>query len=151
MKRILLTCTILVSFTLKSQKAGIEPEVNLLVNSVSSDFLRSYVEKLVGFGTRHTMSSTSDPVKGIGAARSWVLSKFRTFAANSDGRMNVYLQNQDVRPDGKRISKKTCLGNPVALLKGTDLIRHKNLHFWRTSALKRLGYDGLANSVARRQ
>ena len=120
MKRILITCTILVSFTLKSQKTGTDPEVNLLVNSVSSDSLRSYVEKLVRFGTRHTMSSTSDPVKGIGAARSWVLSKFRTYAANSDGRMHVYLQNQDVRPDGKRISRRTSLGNPVALLKGTD-------------------------------
>lgn len=120
MKRILLTFTILVSFTLKSQKTGTDPELNLLVNSVSSDSLRSYVEKLIVFGTRHTMSSTSDPVKGIGAARFWVLSKFRTFAANSDGRMNVYLQNQAVRPDGKRISRMTSLGNPVALLKGTD-------------------------------
>lgn len=122
MKRLLITLTILMSFSLKAQKTGNDPEVNILVNSVSSDSLKSHVEKLVSFGTRHTLSSTTDPAKGIGAARTWVLSKFRTYAANSGGRMEVFLQNQDLQPDGKRISKKTNLGNPVALLKGTDVL-----------------------------
>ncbi|WP_318028038.1 M28 family metallopeptidase [Marnyiella aurantia] len=66
------------------------------------------------------MSSITDPVKGIGAARNWVLSKFRTYAANSGGRMEVFLQNRELQPDGKRIKRITNLGNPVALLKGTD-------------------------------
>jgi hypothetical protein len=34
--------------------------------------LKATVEKLVGFGTRHTLSSPDDPVRGIGAARRWV-------------------------------------------------------------------------------
>lgn len=33
--------------------------------------LRATVEKLVGFGTRNTLSSTTDPARGIGAARNW--------------------------------------------------------------------------------
>ncbi|MEG3174666.1 M20/M25/M40 family metallo-hydrolase [Sphingomonas sp. RB3P16] len=33
--------------------------------------LKATVEKLVSFGTRHTLSSPEDPVRGIGAARSW--------------------------------------------------------------------------------
>ena len=33
--------------------------------------LRADVEKLVSFGTRHTLSSPDDPVRGIGAARKW--------------------------------------------------------------------------------
>ncbi len=103
-----------------AQRADLDPEVTNLVKLVSRDSLRTHVEKLVSFGTRHTMTSTTDPVKGIGAARSWVLSKFRGYAANSGGRMEVYLQNQDLQPDGKRINKITNLGNPVALLKGTD-------------------------------
>jgi hypothetical protein len=33
--------------------------------------LKATVEKLVSFGTRHSLSSDSDPVRGIGAARRW--------------------------------------------------------------------------------
>ncbi len=34
--------------------------------------LKASVEKLVSFGTRNTLSSAIDPVRGIGAARAWV-------------------------------------------------------------------------------
>ncbi|WP_317125823.1 M20/M25/M40 family metallo-hydrolase [Chryseobacterium elymi] len=34
--------------------------------------------------------------------------------------MDVYLQQEDIQPDGKRIDKVTNLGNPIAFLKGTD-------------------------------
>src|SRR3954471_17727457 len=34
--------------------------------------LKATVEKLVSFGTRHSLSSPDDPKRGIGAARSWV-------------------------------------------------------------------------------
>ncbi len=34
--------------------------------------------------------------------------------------MEVYLQQEDIQPDGKRIDKAVNLGNAVALLKGTD-------------------------------
>ncbi|CAI9686090.1 M28 family metallopeptidase [Elizabethkingia anophelis] len=80
----------------------------------------SHINKLVGFGTRHTMSSVTDPKRGIGAARTWVLRKFKDYAKNTDGRMEVFLQNQIIQPDGKRIDKPTDLGNPVAILRGTN-------------------------------
>ena len=40
--------------------------------------LRATVDKLVSFGTRHTMSSATDPKRGIGAARNWVAREFKT-------------------------------------------------------------------------
>jgi Peptidase family M28 len=39
--------------------------------------LRASVEKLVRFGTRHTLSSQTDPKRGIGAARKWAADEFR--------------------------------------------------------------------------
>jgi len=66
------------------------------------------------------MSSVTDPKRGIGAARNWVLRKFKDYARNTSGRMEVFLQNQMIQPDGKRIDKPTDLGNPVAILRGTD-------------------------------
>ncbi|WP_442681007.1 M28 family metallopeptidase [Sphingomonas sp. ASY06-1R] len=40
--------------------------------------LEATVARLVSFGTRHTLSTTTDPVRGIGAARRWVAGEFTT-------------------------------------------------------------------------
>ena len=114
--------SVLLSVTANAQKQDKDPEISDYVKLVSKDSLKANVEKLVSFGTRHTMSSTTDKDKGIGAARSWVLSKFRNFAKNSGGRMEVFLQNEDLQPDGRRINKVTNLGNAIGLLKGTDAL-----------------------------
>jgi hypothetical protein len=53
-----------------------DPAVTSLVNSVSSDTLRSYLTKLVSFGTRHTLSDTVSSTRGIGAARRWIHERF---------------------------------------------------------------------------
>jgi hypothetical protein len=42
--------------------------------------LQSTIEKLVGFGTRHTLSDTKSSTRGIGAARRWVRSRFEAFS-----------------------------------------------------------------------
>lgn len=120
MKRIIMTLSFIFSMGIHAQNNGQDSEISGYVKLVNKDSLKVNVEKLVSFGTRHTMSSTTDQKQGIGAARSWVLSKFRNYAKNSNGRMEVFLQNEDLQPDGKRINKITNLGNPIALLKGTD-------------------------------
>lgn len=120
MKKILILPIVLLSIALSAQKTKNDPEISKYVSQVNRDSLKAHVEKLVSFGTRHTMSSTTDAKRGIGAARNWVLSKFRNYARNANGRMEVYLQNQDLKPDGKRINKDTNLGNAIAFLKGTD-------------------------------
>ncbi|MGC5276318.1 peptidase M28, partial [Escherichia coli] len=47
--------------------------------------LKATVEKLVSFGTRHTLSSADDPVRGIGAARAWVAGEMTRIADACDG------------------------------------------------------------------
>lgn len=120
MKKIAFFLSIAFSLGLSAQIKDIDVEIMQYVKNVNKDSLKANVEKLVSFGTRHTMSSTTDQHKGIGASRNWVLSKFRTYAKNTNGRMEVFLQNEDLQPDGKRIDKVTNLGNAVAFLKGTD-------------------------------
>lgn len=110
----------LAPFVAFSQTRTKDNEIKKYVSEVSSDSLKSYINKLVDFHTRHTLSSVDDKSQGIGAARNWVLGKFKEYAENSGGRMDVYLQQEDIQPDGKRIDKVTNLGNPVAFLKGTD-------------------------------
>ena len=120
MKKTAFLLSIAFSLGLSAQKKDIDVEIMQYVKNVNKDSLKANVEKLVSFGTRHTMSSTTDQHKGIGASRNWVLSKFRTYSKNASGRMEVFLQNEDLQPDGKRIDKVTNLGNAVAFLKGTD-------------------------------
>ena len=120
MNKILTLIAIVTATSGTAQNFAKDPEITNYVQDVNKDSLRKNVEKLVSFGTRHTMSSTTDPKRGIGAARNWVLTKFNHYAKNSGGRMEVYLQEMDLTPDGKRISQPTNLGNPSAFLRGND-------------------------------
>lgn len=47
--------------------------------------LKKTVEKLVSFGTRHTLSSPTDPGRGIGAARTWAAAEFQQIAKKCKG------------------------------------------------------------------
>jgi hypothetical protein len=75
---------------------------------------------MVSFGTRNTLSTQTDAKRGIGAARTWVLSRFNEFAKESGGRMTAFIDTVTLQPDGRRVDKPTLLGNVVATLKGTD-------------------------------
>ena len=49
-----------------------DPEIAKMVAEVSPDSLKNYINTLVDFGTRNTLSIQTDPKRGIGAARTWV-------------------------------------------------------------------------------
>ncbi|HWK04142.1 MAG TPA: M28 family metallopeptidase [Puia sp.] len=97
-----------------------DPEIAAMVKEVNADSLQSYIKAMLSFGTRSTVSSTSDPKKGIGAARNWVLYKFNQFAAASGGRLTAFVDTTTYAGDGKRVQHTINLGNTVATLKGTD-------------------------------
>jgi len=44
--------------------------------------MKAMVEKLVSFGTRNTLSSATDPKRGIGAARAWAAAQFTAIGAS---------------------------------------------------------------------
>lgn len=103
-------------------QAIIHPDspVRHLVEEVSRDSLRSYIHSLVNFGTRHTLSLQTDPHHGIGAAREWVLSKFRWDASHSAGRMTAGIDTWMQPADHRRIDRPVWMGNVMATIKGTD-------------------------------
>lgn len=51
--------------------------------------LKATVEKLVSFGTRHTLSSATDPKRGIGAARAWAAAEFARISKGCGGCLKV--------------------------------------------------------------
>lgn len=131
-----------------------DPQIENMVKQVSADSLRSYINTLVSFGTRNTLSTQSSHTKGIGAARNWVLKKFNEFAKNSEGRLTAKIDTTTISPDGTRVDVSTLLGNVIATLKGTDpndkriFIISGHLDSRRTDVMDRIGDAPGANDDA---
>ena len=62
-----------------------DPLIADAVARVSSDSVRTYIEDLVAFHTRHTLSSQTDPEKGIGAAVNYLAGRCETWARRAEG------------------------------------------------------------------
>jgi hypothetical protein len=98
---------------------AVSPETRQMLHDVSADRIQQSIEKLVSFGTRHTLSSQTDPNRGIGAATNWVFDQFQQAAATSDGRMTVERQSF-VQPPGPRNPNPVTVTNVIATLHGTQ-------------------------------
>jgi hypothetical protein len=123
MKKLIYCFTAILFFALKLQAQTIvqrDPEIESMVKEVSADSMKSYINKLVSFGTRSTLSTTKDKKRGIGAAREWVVQRFNEFGKNSNGQLTAYVDTTTLQPDGRRVDSLTSLGNAMAILKGTD-------------------------------
>ena len=79
--------------------------------------LQASVEKLVSFGTRHTLSSATDPERGIGAARAWGAAEFERIARDCGGCLTV-ARIAD-RFEGPRAPDGVIVENILAIQKGT--------------------------------
>jgi hypothetical protein len=121
MKKILLSVALTIQISSFTQTVvNRDAEIEQMVKEVSSDSLKSYISRMVSFGTRNTLSSGTDKKRGIGAAREYVLNKFNQFARQSGGRMTAIIDTTTLQPDGRRIDVPVLLGNAMATLKGTD-------------------------------
>jgi len=131
-----------------------DPMIEKMVIEVSKDSLEAYIKKMVSFGTRNTLSSQSDPKRGIGAARNWVLYKFNEFAKQSGGRLTAIIDTTTLQKDGRRIDTTLLLGNVVGTLKGTDTADNRifiisgHLDNMRSNVMDRIGDAPGANDDA---
>ncbi len=97
-----------------------EPDEDLvaLLQEIDPNRIEATIQTLVGFGTRHTASSQTDPVRGIGAATAWVTQQMQAIAATSNGNMTVQ-QQTFVQPVASNIPVPTTITNVIATLQGT--------------------------------
>ena len=95
-----------------------DPALRQLLQQVDPERIRATLQRLVAFGTRHTASSQTDPVRGIGAATAWVTQQMQGFAAASGGNMTVQ-QQTFIQPVSNRIPVPTPITNVIATLGGT--------------------------------
>ena len=69
---------------------------------VSAARMKADVAKLVSFGTRHTLSSQTDPKRGIGASLRWAEGQFRSFGLDVATPSEV--MTNDRAPNGVKIT-----------------------------------------------
>jgi hypothetical protein len=93
-------------------------ELRRMLREIDHRRIEATVRRLAAFGTRHTLSSQDDPVRGIGAARDWIAGEMQAAAATSGGRMTVAKQSF-VQPAGSRIPTPTVITNVIATLRGS--------------------------------
>ncbi len=86
--------------------------------AVSQAALRSDVQALVGFGTRHTASTVTDPRRGIGAARNWAASRFEQIARGCGGCITV--ERIDRRFTGPRAPDGVVVEDVLGIQPGRD-------------------------------
>ena len=131
-----------------------DPTIEQMVKEISPDSLRSYIQTMVNFGTRNTLSTQTESKRGIGAARLYLLAKFKQFAAQSNGRMTAIIDTTTLQPDKRRVDTTLLLGNVVATLKGTNAADNRvfiisgHLDAMRTSVMDRVGDAPGANDDA---
>ena len=110
------------SITVLSQGTipGLDTRYYDIIDAVSPDRLEADITKLVGFGTRNTLSDTISDTRGIGAARRWIKSEFDKISKDCAGCLEVYFQrNLVTKEESRRIPQDTWVVNVIAIQRGT--------------------------------
>jgi len=93
-----------------------DPRIEQLIASVSQVRLERLLRTLVGFGTRNTLSDTSSPTRGIGAARQWIFDEL----TRTSPKLQVSFDTHRIKKGAGngRITQNVELRNVVAILPG---------------------------------
>jgi Zn-dependent M28 family amino/carboxypeptidase len=97
--------------------AAEQPILREISGSSDPGQLHATVQALVGFGTRHTLSDTASPKRGIGAARRWAQSRFEQIGRDCGGCLTVVMPSQTVTGEG--VPKPAEIVDVVAIQKGS--------------------------------
>ena len=109
-----------VQITLAQQIVRRDTVISNMVEEISRDSIKAYIQKLVSFHTRHNLSVQDNPEIGIGAAWNWVKKELEKYIPGSGGRLSVEFVKYSVGGEGQRIEKETELRNVIATLQGTN-------------------------------
>jgi len=88
-----------------------------IADAISADELKATITKLVGLGTRHTLSDTKSDKRGIGAARRWAQARFAAISRDCGGCLEIVTPSQTFT--GKRVPAPTEVMDIVAIQRGS--------------------------------
>src|SRR6266581_2574069 len=108
-----------------------DPAIAQIIKDVSPQRIQQTIEKLVSFGTRHTLSVNNPGAatsgQGIVAARNWIKSEFERYSSECNGCLEVKTDTFTEQPKN-RVPVPTELQNVYAILRGTDPQQAKRVY-----------------------
>lgn len=105
------------AFGQPASPASHEQVLQEIATAPSADRIKADIERLAGFGTRHTLSDTVSETRGIGAARRWIEAEFRAISKGCGGCLEVILVSDFVEGE-RRIPDRTEIVNVIAIQRG---------------------------------
>ena len=87
-----------------------------IASATSSQRIEQDVTRLVGFGTRHSLSETQSETQGIGAARRWIKTEFESISKDCGGCLEVLVIADMV--SGSRIPEPHEIVSVLAIQRG---------------------------------
>ncbi|MDF1808809.1 MAG: M28 family peptidase [Phycisphaerales bacterium] len=104
-----------------------------VIEAVNPEQIQNTIDRLVGFGTRHTLSETDSDVRGIGAARRWVRNQFEEningHNKSGDATPRAYFDKHTVEPDGRRITESVDVVNVICEIPGSNPESRNRLYY----------------------
>ncbi|MFZ6673296.1 M20/M25/M40 family metallo-hydrolase [Undibacterium sp. Xuan67W] len=94
-----------------------QPAIEQIVKEISPARINAYINKLVSFETRHTMSDTVSDTRGIGAARRWIKTELERCGTVKGSPGLAVRFDSYIEPAGRRLTQPTEIVNVVAELK----------------------------------
>lgn len=116
--KITITMFFFVAMTLQgvlahAQTQGLKSELYDIAIAPQPERIQKDLEKLVSFGTRHTLSDTVSQTRGIGAARRWIKAEFEAISKANGNKLDVFYVADTA--SGPRIPKAVNIVNVVAV------------------------------------
>jgi hypothetical protein len=100
-----------------------DPAIAAALKQVSAARIQATIARLVGFGTRASLSAQDEASvaagHGVGAARDWIRSELERYSTDCGGCLEVSL-DAFLQPAAERVPEPTTMTNVYALLRGTD-------------------------------
>lgn len=99
-----------------------DPMITDALDMISQDSIRVYIEDLVSFHTRHTLSSKTDPQRGIGATVEYIRRRAESWADESYGRPMPIIEPvmYPVGGPGSRYDRETTVPEIMVTYPGTE-------------------------------
>jgi hypothetical protein len=107
-----------------------DPAIVQALAQVSEARIHQTIEKLVGFGTRSTLSSMETDLPqgtGVTAAADWIAGQFEEISKECGGCLEVK-RDTFTEPVAERIPKPTTITNVYAVLRGSDPVAAKRMY-----------------------
>jgi Zn-dependent M28 family amino/carboxypeptidase len=95
-----------------------DARLRAIIAPVSQAQLRHTIQSLVSFGTRHTLSSQTDPRRGIGAALNWAEAELGRYSAACGNCLTVQRTSETF--SGDRLPAPTNITDVFAIQRGTE-------------------------------